>query len=92
MNTEILTKRPCPCGCRKFIVGPYFGCQCSSVTEQVADELIAMSRDAQRYRWLRDGNAYAPEEGFARGGEDLDKLCDQGIRDQLVREEKENAS
>lgn len=35
--------------------------------------------DAARYRWLRDGNGYAPEEEMVRGGEDLDKLCDDGI-------------
>lgn len=35
--------------------------------------------DAIRYRWLRDENAYAPEENFVRGGQDLDRLCDDGI-------------
>lgn len=35
--------------------------------------------DANRYRWLRDGNSYAPEENFVRGGPDLDRLCDDGI-------------
>jgi hypothetical protein len=35
-------------------------------------------RDARRYRWLRDDNAYAPEEAQARGGIELDKLCDEG--------------
>lgn len=46
----LLTKVPCPCGCRKFIVKPYFGCQCSSLSEKEADELLAIARDAQRYR------------------------------------------
>jgi hypothetical protein len=41
-----------------------------------ADLLLAAIRDAERYRWLRDGNAYAPEEEHVRGGEDLDYLCD----------------
>lgn len=36
-------------------------------------------RDARRYRWLRDDNAYAPEEAMVRGREALDQLCDEGI-------------
>lgn len=36
---------------------------------------------AQRYAWLRDGNGYAPEENYARGGEDLDRVCDEGIKE-----------
>lgn len=39
-----------------------------------------MMADAARYRWLRDDNAYAPEEAYVRGGEDLDALCDAGMR------------
>lgn len=38
--------------------------------------------DAKRYRWLRDGNAYAPEEEMVRGGADLDKLCDESMQPQ----------
>lgn len=34
--------------------------------------------DATRYRWLRNGNAYRPEEEMIRGGDDLDVLCDEG--------------
>lgn len=37
-------------------------------------------RDAARYRALRDDNAYLPEENGIRGGEALDKLCDEIIR------------
>lgn len=36
---------------------------------------------AKRYAWLRDGNGYRPEEEFARGGEDLDTCCDDGIKE-----------
>lgn len=36
-------------------------------------------RDARRYRWLRDGNAFAPEEEYVDGGDELDELCDKGI-------------
>lgn len=39
-------------------------------------EPSADARDADRYRWLRDDNAYVPEEEGVRGGEQLDKLCD----------------
>lgn len=52
---------------------------------ETADQIDAMSVDAARYRWLRDGNGYAPEEGFARGGAYLDRLCDEGIRDAKER-------
>jgi len=37
--------------------------------------------DAQRYKWLRDGNAFAPEEQGISGGEELDQLCDGYIAD-----------
>lgn len=42
-----------------------------------AAELLRL--DARRYRWLRDDNAYAPEEAMIRGGVELDLLCDAGI-------------
>lgn len=38
-----------------------------------------MRLDAARYRWLRDGNAYAPEESQVSGYDALDALCDEGI-------------
>lgn len=41
----------------------------------------AIAHNAERYSWLRAGNGYAPEEAMVRGGEDLDKLCDEGVRD-----------
>lgn len=41
-----------------------------------------LRRDAERYRWLRDGNAYAPEESSTRGGEDLDDLVDAALERQ----------
>jgi hypothetical protein len=52
----------------------------SDVTIPLA-ELEKLRVDAARYRWLRNGNGYAPEEAYARGGRDLDRLCDQGIRE-----------
>jgi hypothetical protein len=42
----------------------------------------AATEDAKRYRWLRAGNAYAPEEALCTGGEELDELCDRGLRSQ----------
>lgn len=45
--------KPCPCGCKKWIMHPLFGCQCSSLTTEEKDELMAMVRDANRYRELR---------------------------------------
>lgn len=42
-------------------------------------ETDSLTRDAMRYRWLRDGNSYAPEEAMVRGGDELDSLCDAGI-------------
>lgn len=45
---------------------------------RAADEPGADAKDAARYRWLRDDNAYVPEEEGVRGGEDLDRLCDDG--------------
>ncbi len=38
--------------------------------------------DARRYRFLRDGNGYLPEEEMVRGGDELDALCDYGIAEQ----------
>ena len=51
MNT--FTPRPCPCGCKKWIMAPTFACQCSSVSASERDELMALQRDAVRYRALR---------------------------------------
>lgn len=42
-------------------------------------EVERYERDAKRYAWLRDGNAYAPEEESIRGGQELDELCDQAL-------------
>lgn len=50
--------------------------------EELDADMQALMRDAARYRWLRDYN----EEEFARGGEDLDKLCDAGINEKLPTE------
>lgn len=47
----------------------------------VEDALIdEATRVIKRYQWLRRDNAYAPEEEHVRGGEALDQLCDEGVR------------
>ena len=51
----------------------------ATILLEAAADLDSLKRDAARYRWLRDGNAYAPEESFVTGGEELDELCDEGI-------------
>jgi hypothetical protein len=35
--------------------------------------------DVARYRWLRNGNAYFPEEAMIRGGQQLDDAIDAEI-------------
>lgn len=48
------------------------------------EQLRTAERDAARYRWLRNGNAYAPEEVHVRGGNELDEICDDGIAEDGV--------
>jgi len=50
--------------------------------EGIASAWEADRIDAARYRWLRDGNAYAPEEDGVRGDDDLDKLCDAALAEE----------
>jgi hypothetical protein len=45
----------------------------------VRERCAQVDADAARYRWLRAGNAYAPEEECVDGGDELDQLCDEGI-------------
>jgi hypothetical protein len=49
------------------------------IAEAIRDAEDALRLDAARYRWLRDENAYRPEEMSVTGGERLDKLCDHGL-------------
>lgn len=58
----------------------------SAMMEKVVergDKVAALFADAQRYRWLRRDNAYRPEAAGVRGGEELDALCDAGIRERV---------
>ena len=36
-----IKKVPCPCGCKNFIVDPFATTQCSSLSEELADALVA---------------------------------------------------
>jgi len=56
----------------------------SLTTEQECDNCASYKRDALRYRWLRDGHAYSPEECGVTGGEDLDAHCDAGITEAQI--------
>lgn len=51
----------------------------AGVLRMAADKIKSLATDAARYQYLRRENAYKPEEDMVRGGEDLDKLCDEGI-------------
>lgn len=42
--------------------------------------LESMEKDAARYRWLRDSNAYEPEEAGVVGGIELDDLIDTAMQ------------
>ena len=46
---------------------------------KVTRERDALAPDAERYRWLRDDNAYFPEENFLRGGSELDAAIDAAM-------------
>lgn len=47
--------------------------------ESAVLEIQTLRKDAARYRWLRDGNAFAPEEEMIRGGDELDEYIDREI-------------
>ncbi|MFN3883080.1 MAG: hypothetical protein ACK4L8_16800 [Nitrincola lacisaponensis] len=40
-------------------------------------------KDARRYQWLRNGNAYAPEEQCITGGPELDAAIDKWIEEDM---------
>lgn len=41
------------------------------------NELKALQLNDERYRWLRNGNAYRPEEWGCTGGAQLDEWIDE---------------
>lgn len=80
---ECLTKPSCPIHDRE-IYGLTKSAAISSwntrlETSPREDERVREALDAKRYRWLREGNAGAPERGLIAGGEALDQLCDRGL-------------
>ena len=52
------------------------GLRGSSANVALGVELEELRADARRYRFLRDGNGYLPEEEGVRGGDELDAMCD----------------
>lgn len=50
------------------------------------------AKDAERYRWLRDDNAYFPEENLIMGGEELDIAIDREIAAAQTTGDKQNES
>jgi hypothetical protein len=42
-------------------------------------DCLSLLRDAARYRWLRAGHAFAPEEWGLTGGKKLDEWIDESI-------------
>lgn len=60
----------------KLLPGPYYMDPPDGGDVTVLEQLQHMAQDAERYRWLRDGNAYRPEEAGILGGVELDDFCD----------------
>lgn len=54
---------------------------------QLQARLESLEKDAIRYRWLRDGNAYEPEEAGVIGGIELDDLIDTAMQSAQERSE-----
>lgn len=77
--------RPCPCGCKKFIMAPTFACQCSSVDADERDELMAMQRDAIRYRALRSRSVGVRVDVMSSPleAQSLDDLVDNIVRKEI---------
>lgn len=53
--------------------------------ERLRTELAACRRDAERYRWLRDGPSPSPAPGWlSEGGEGMDRHIDQEIAKRIA--------
>lgn len=48
--------------------------------ERFIDQQSLLRKNADRYLWLRDNNAYFPEENMLRGGEELDQAIDKEMQ------------
>ena len=75
-HTEWLKQHPGPLGLAHHALDDSI-CQARAVCAAY-ERIAGWQRDAGRYAWLRDDNAYTPEEQHVRGGYDLDLLCDEG--------------
>ncbi len=53
----------------------------SAAILELLDRLEAAERNAKRYLWLRNDNAYVPEAYAVRGGQRLDDLVDEFLGD-----------
>ena len=58
------------------------------------EENQRLSLSAQRYEWIRGRQVLiqSRERGSPEGSAELDRACDQGIRDELIREDRESAN
>lgn len=52
---------------------------CDRERRALMAENKSLSKDAERYRWLRNGRGYFPEENMLRGGGELDIAIDAAI-------------
>lgn len=66
-------RQPCPCGCDRFVVPPLIFCQCSTLSEAEADELVR--------RW----NAFetAPSEAHGKFMVQIGRMSD-GMRHDIL--------
>jgi hypothetical protein len=62
-----LSPIPCPCGCKKMIMRPLFGCQCSSLSKDEADELVKVVNSHDE---LVDLLKREPSEGHTKRWQD----------------------
>lgn len=46
------------------------------MTREQREAYERICKNAERYLWLRNGNAYVPEEQGVTGGDELDALID----------------
>jgi hypothetical protein len=79
----------CPCGCKKWIMSPWFNCQCSSLSTTEKDEFMEIVRDAIRYREIRQHvvNVQFAQSNYV-GQSQLDMIVDIMVITRKSAEEK----
>lgn len=60
---------------RLKINGRFVGC----VTKANADKVMALQRDAARYRWLKDNHLQTGPDSWIRTGDDLEEAIDAAM-------------